>query len=46
VGRKAYFEGFLHAGISIAGVDLGEVRGSPASTAKFTQFYDEMVKRG
>jgi len=44
--RKLYFESFLRAGISIAGLDLGEVRGSPASTAKFTAFYDEMVKRG
>jgi hypothetical protein len=46
VQRKAYFESFLHGGISIAGFDLGEVRGSPASTAQFTLFYDEMVKRG
>ena len=46
VQRKAYFEGFLRAGISIAGFDLGEVRGSPSSTAKFTLFYDEMVRRG
>ncbi len=46
VQRKAYFESFMHAGISIAGYDLGEVRGSPASTAQFTLFYDEMVKRG
>ena len=45
-GRKLYFESFLKAGISIAGFDLGEVRGGPASTAKFTQFYDAMVKRG
>jgi alpha-beta hydrolase superfamily lysophospholipase len=45
-GRKMYFEGLLRAGISIAGFDLGEVRGSPASTAKFTLFYDEMVRRG
>lgn len=44
--RKGYFETFMKAGISIAGFDLGEVRGSPASTAKFTQFYDAMVKRG
>lgn len=44
--RKAYFEGFLRAGVSIAGFDLGEVRGSPASTAQFTLFYDEMLKRG
>jgi hypothetical protein len=46
VQRKVYYEGFLRAGISLAGFDLGEVRGSPASTAKFTLFYDEMVKRG
>ncbi|MDI1248307.1 MAG: prolyl oligopeptidase family serine peptidase [Lacunisphaera sp.] len=44
--RKAYFEGFLNAGVSIAGYDLGEVRGSPASTAQFTEFYDELLKRG
>ena len=45
-GRKMYFEACMKAGISIAGYDLGEVRGSPASTAKFTLFYEEMVKRG
>ena len=44
--KKVYFEGFLRAGISLAGVDLGEVRGAPASTEQFTLFYDEMVKRG
>lgn len=44
--RKLYFESFLHAGISIAGYDLGEVRGAPGSTAKFTVFHDEMVNRG
>jgi len=36
----------MNAGISIAGFDLGEVRGAPASTAKFTLFYDAMVARG
>jgi alpha-beta hydrolase superfamily lysophospholipase len=46
VQRKLYFEGLMHAGISIAGFDLGEVRGAPASTAKFTLFYGEMVNRG
>ena len=46
VGRKLYFESFLHAGIGIAGFDLGEVRGAPGSTAKFTLFYEEMVRRG
>ena len=46
VQRKAYFEGFLRGGVGIAGIDLGEVRGAPTSTAKFTLFYDEMVRRG
>lgn len=46
VQRKLYFDSFMDAGIGIAGFDLGEVRGSPASSAKFTLFYDEMVKRG
>ncbi len=46
VGRKLYFESLMHAGISIAGYDIGEVRGAPASTAKFSLFYDEMVRRG
>jgi pimeloyl-ACP methyl ester carboxylesterase len=44
--RRAYFEGFLNAGISIAGYDLGEVRGAPESTEQFTHFYNEMTKRG
>lgn len=46
VGRKVYFDAFMAAGIGIAGFDLGEVRGAPGSTAKFTQFYTEMVRRG
>lgn len=46
VQRKLYFENLMQAGISIAGFDLGEVRGAPGSTAKFSLFYDEMVKRG
>lgn len=44
--RKSYYETFLSAGIGIAGFDLGEVRGAPASTAKFQLFYEEMVRRG
>ncbi len=44
--RKGYFEAFVKAGISIAGFDLGEVRGAPVSTAKFTLFYEAMVQRG
>src|SRR5262245_38102674 len=46
VARKLYFESVMQAGIGVAGFDLGEVRGSPESTAKFSLFYDEMVKRG
>lgn len=46
VQRKLYYDGCMQAGIGIAGFDLGEVRGSPASSAKFSLFYDEMVKRG
>lgn len=46
VGRKMYFESFMKAGISIAGFDIGEVRGAPGSTAKFTLFYEEMARRG
>ena len=44
--RRVYFEGLLKAGVSIAGYDLGEVRGGPPSSALFTQFYEAMVKRG
>lgn len=44
--RQGYFECFMKAGISIAGYDLGEVRGAPGSTAKFSLFYEAMVKRG
>jgi pimeloyl-ACP methyl ester carboxylesterase len=46
VQRKLYFDRFMQAGLTIAGFDLGEVRGAPASTANFSRFYDEMVKRG
>ena len=38
--RTLYYESFLEAGIAIAGYDLGEVRGSPTSTKKFTAFYE------
>jgi len=41
-----YIKQLLEKGISIAGCDLGEVRGSPRSIGEFTRFYDEMVKRG
>lgn len=45
-GRKVYFDALMKAGIGLAGYDLGEVRGSPASSAKFTLFYEAMVNRG
>lgn len=45
-GHRWYFERFLTRGISIAGIDLGEVRGSPASNEKFAGFHAEMVRRG
>jgi pimeloyl-ACP methyl ester carboxylesterase len=44
--REYYRDAFFKAGISIAGYDLGEVRGAPTSTAKFHEFYEEMVRRG
>lgn len=38
---------FLAAGVAVAGVDVGEAYGSPASRAVFDRFYDELVhKRG
>jgi hypothetical protein len=46
VQRKLYFESLMDAGISIVGFDLGEVRGVPGRTAKFSLFYEEMVRRG
>ena len=44
--HKFYADAILSVGIAIASYDLGEVRGAPGSTAKFSLFYDEMVKRG
>ncbi len=46
IKHKMYVDAFLNAGIAIAGYDLGEVRGAPGSSAKFSLFYDAMVKRG
>ena len=42
---KWYFEQLLEEGIAIAGYELGEVRGAPESSEKFTSFYKEMVKQ-
>ena len=37
---------FLDAGIAVAGIDVGEGYGSPASQPFFDALYDEMVSRG
>ena len=39
------FERFRDAGISIAGIDVGESYGSPAGRKLFTEFYAEMSRR-
>jgi alpha-beta hydrolase superfamily lysophospholipase len=41
-----YIDKLLEKGISFAGCDQGEVRGSPKSVDRFTKFYKEMVDRG
>lgn len=41
-----YFERLLAEGVSVAGINLGEVRGAPSSSAQFTLFYEEMVRLG
>jgi len=46
VKHQAYFDAFMNAGVAIAGFDLGELGGAPASTARFTLFYNAMVQRG
>ena len=39
------FQRFLAAGISVAGIDVGESYGSPAGRNQFTAFYAEMTTR-
>lgn len=39
-------ERFLKAGVSIAGIDVGEAYGSPAAFPHFEALYQEMVRRG
>ena len=41
-----YIEKLIEKGISFAGCDQGEVRGSPASISRFSDFYQEMVSKG
>jgi len=41
-----YIEKLIEKGISFAGCDQGEVRGSPASIVRFSDFYNEMVSKG
>jgi len=40
------FQQFLSAGISVAGIDVGESYGSPAGRKLFNDLHAEMVKRG
>ena len=42
--EKWMIEKFLSAGISIAGIDVGESYGSPKGRATFSEFYLEMTK--
>ena len=45
--EKWMHEKFLAAGVAVAGIDVGEAYGSPASRKLFDAFYDEMTnKRG
>lgn len=46
VEEQWLFDKFLEAGISIAGVDVGESYGSPEGNARFSVFYAELLKRG
>jgi len=46
LGHRRYVEAFLNAGIAMASYDLGEVRGAPGSSEKFSRFYEAMVARG
>lgn len=41
-----YIKNLIEEGISIAGCDQGEVRGSPTSISRFSDFYNEMLSRG
>lgn len=41
-----YFPAWVAAGITIAGVDVGESMGSPPGREIFTKFYQEMVAAG
>ena len=41
-----YINKLIEQGISFAGCDQGEVRGSPASISRFSDFYQEMVIKG
>ncbi|MCC9601773.1 sulfatase-like hydrolase/transferase [Stieleria sp. JC731] len=40
------FQRLLDAGVSIAGIDVGEAHGSPQSERPFDEFYEDMVRRG
>ena len=43
--QQYYFEQLLAHGIAVAGYDLGEARGAPGSSGKFTDFYEAMLEK-
>lgn len=45
-GHAFYVRQFLDNGIAVAGYHQGEVRGGPASSKRFSDFYREVGKRG
>lgn len=45
VEEKWMFDQFLAAGISIAGIDVGESFGSPTGRNQFTALFEEMTKK-
>lgn len=45
IEEKWMFDQFVAAGISVAGIDVGESYGNPAGRALFTALYDELVRR-
>ena len=45
--EKWMFQQFIHAGIAVAGINVGESYGNPKGRALFSAFYEELVlKRG
>ena len=45
VEEKWMFQRFIHAGIAIAGIDVGESYGNPHGRALFSALYEELISR-